>query len=127
LITAKSKSAPADATCTPGTRDAVVVDNAFFADAKLPQTKSSIWKLVCATGGDDCFDRKTKVRSFQLTTSRSVLSGRILAHGFESQPVRALAKKSRTPASAIPTKTFDRVYTTRTTREKIPQLPKGTL
>jgi hypothetical protein len=130
------KSKDEDETCDSSKRNTVLVDGAFFADAKLSQTtrwsraktpKGQIWKLVCVSGGDDCFERVAKVRAFKLTTNKSVLDDRILAHGFESQAVRALAKKRRTPASANEPRTLDRVYVTRTTSEKIPLLPKGTL
>lgn len=130
------KSAADDATCDSSERNSVLVDKAFFADAKLSQTtrwsrettpKGQIWKLVCASGGDDCFEPTTKARAFKLTTNKNVLDDRILAHGFESQAIRALAKKRRAPASANEPRTLDRAYITRTTNEKIRLLPKGTL
>jgi hypothetical protein len=130
------KSAVDDAACDSAKQNSILVDKAFLADAKLSQIehwshentpKGQLWKLVCASGGDECFDRLNKVRSFKLTANRKAADGRILAHGFESQAVRAIAKKRRAPASVVQQRTLDRVYVTRTTSEKIKLLPKGTL
>ena len=131
------KSGERDLSCDTKKQDSIVVDKAFLANAKLSQSQSWSreptprglhWKLTCASGGDDCFDRITKPRAFKLTTNRrAAVESRILAHGFESQATRAIAKKTRSPASATSQKALDRVYVTRTTSERIKLLPKGTL
>jgi|GEM_PF-4856507 len=123
-----------DMSCNVSKQSSVVVDRAFFSDVDLSKvdrwsqakTPTGLWKLVCASGGEDCFDSSTRLHQFKLTANRSALDQRILAHGFETQMGKAAIKKRRLPASASP-KTVDRVYVTRTTSQSIPHLPKGTL
>lgn len=100
-------------TCGGKNRATLVVEPRFFADLSASKVSgwslegkpAGSWRLVCASGTDDCFRGSSK--AFKLTEDRSAVS--IIARGFETLGSKSAGRRS--PAS-IANRLIQKAYIT---------------
>ncbi len=115
--------------CEVNKRNTVIADKGFFADVEnsekeelpLADDAETVWKLICADGSLDCLNSPAKFKSFKLLLTKAGLTNHVLARGFESQRVRASAKRmpssmSSTTVSKPGFSNIEKVFTTKTLR-----------